>query len=145
MYKFYGFTIVEVIVVITIIALISAITLVSYGGIQARTRSANAQTLAESISSKAKGWYSANGVYPTFTQLSTGKVNPSDTTLTGPPEARISDTSTIQDGATTDPANEKIVGYRKCTSGAQVEWYNAIDKSIKYIGMGGATSTGPCS
>ena len=141
-----GFTIVELLVVLVIIAVVSGIILVSYSAAQARSKSASAQTLANQVARKSEGWYSVLGGYPTYTQLSSGKINSADTTPTGPAESRVEDAAnTISDGASTNPTNEKKVGYRSCTTGAQVEYYDAMSRTVKFIGVGGATSTAACT
>jgi prepilin-type N-terminal cleavage/methylation domain-containing protein len=141
-----GFTIVELLIVLVIIAIISAIMLVSYTAAQARSKSASAQSLANQVARKSEGWYSVLGGYPTYTQLSTSKINVGDATPTSPVESRLDDpANTILDGASANPTNEKKVGYRACTTGAQVEYYDAITKTVKYIGVGGASSTAACT
>jgi hypothetical protein len=98
------------------------------------------------ISKKADAWKSVQGTYPTYTQLSSGKINAGDATQTGPVEARVTEPATVlSDGATTTPTDEKKVGYRSCTVGAQVEYYDAVAKAVIYIGTGGATSAAACT
>jgi prepilin-type N-terminal cleavage/methylation domain-containing protein len=140
-----GFTIVELLVVIVILAAIVTITAVSYYGIQTRTKASKAVTLGNQVAKKAEGWYSVLGTYPTYTQLSSGKINAADATQTGPFEARIDDPSSLYDGATAVPTDEKKVGYKKCTTGAQVEYYDALAKTVVYIGIAGATTTAACT
>jgi prepilin-type N-terminal cleavage/methylation domain-containing protein len=140
-----GFTIVELLIVITILVILVVISAISYAAIQSRGKSSAAVSLAMSISRKAEAWESAVGYFPTYTQLSTNKINAGDATLTAPIEGRIEDTSVVSDSSTTNPTNEKKVGYKKCTTGAQVEYYDASAKGIVYIGVGGATSTALCS
>lgn len=143
--KSSGFTLVELLIVITIIAAISVITAVSYTAIQSRTKASKAVTLGEQVSRKAEGWFSVLGVYPTYTQLSTGKINVADATQTGPVEARIADPDSLYDATTGLPTDEKRVGYSKCTVGAQVEYYDAMAKAVIYIGIAGATTTAACT
>ena len=141
-----GFTVVELLVVIVILATITLITVASYNAAQARSKAASALSLANQVSRKAEGWYSVLGSYPTYTQLSTSKINSADTTPTSPVESRIEDpANTVFDGATVNPTDEKKVGYRSCTTGAQVEYYDATSKAVKYIGVGGASSTSACT
>ncbi len=140
-----AFTLVELLIVIAIVAAISVITTMSYTALQSRTKASNAVTLANQVSKKAEGWYSVLGSYPTYTQLSTGKINVADATQTGPIESRISDPSSLFDAATGVPVDEKVVGYKKCTVGAQVEYYDALAKSVVYIGIEGATSAAACT
>lgn len=119
-------------------------TLVTYSGINARSRESQANNNAKMVAKKAESWKSALGDTPTYTQLSTSKINVGDSTQTGPAEARLADPSVVIDGSLTDPTNEKLVGYRKCTVGAQIEWYSTISRSIQYINIASATGT-PCS
>lgn len=140
-----AFTLIELLVVILIISIVVTITLVSYRSIDARSRDSQANNSAKMVAKKAEAWKSALGDTPTYTQLSTGKINVGDSTQTGPAEARISNPSgTLIDGSLADPTNEKLVGYRKCTVGAQIEWYSTISRSIQYINIASATGT-PCS
>lgn len=143
--KSSGFTLVELLIVIAIIAAISVITAISYTAIQARTKASKAVTLGEQVSRKSEGWFSVLGAYPTYTQLSTGKINAGDATQTGPIEARIVDPDSLYDAATGVPTDEKQVGYKKCTVGAQVEYYDAMAKAVVYIGIAGATTAAPCT
>lgn len=144
--KVNGFTIVELLVVIVIIAIITAVTTASYNAAQARSKSSSAQALGNQVARKAQGWFSVLGSYPTYTQLSTSKINTGDTSLTSPVESRVDDpANTLIDGASANPTNEKKVGYRACTTGAQVEYYDAISKTVMYVGIGGASSTSACS
>ncbi len=140
-----GFTLVELLVVLAIIATVVTITTTSYSATQARSKAAKAQTLGNQATKKAEGWFSVLGIYPTYTQLSSGKINGADVTQTGPVEARIEDTSTLYDASTGVPNDEKRVGYKKCTIGAQVEYYDASSKTIVYLGIAGATSTAACT
>ena len=140
-----GFTIVELLIVIAIVASLAIITSLSYVAIQARSKASSAQTLAQQTSKKSEAWFSVLGGYPTYTQLSTNKINAGDATQTGPFEARVDDPSKVFDGAAANPTNEKQVGYRKCTTGAQTEYYDATTKLVTYIGIGGASSTVACT
>lgn len=143
-----GFTIVEILVVMVIISILVSITYVSYRGVQDRSRSSNASSQASMVQRKSEAWHSALGAYPTYTQLSTGKVNAGDTSITAPAEARIPSAADILiDASSSDPTNEQKVAYRACptSGGAQVEWYDALSSNVKYIGIGGASSTTPCT
>jgi prepilin-type N-terminal cleavage/methylation domain-containing protein len=128
-----GFTLVELLVVIAIIAIITAITTMSYTAIQARSKASKAVTLGNQVARKAEGWFSVQGVYPTYTQLSTGKINVADATQTGPYEARIDNPDSLYDATTGAPTDEKRVGYMNCTVGGQVEYYDALAKAVVYI------------
>jgi len=144
--KANGFTVVELLVVLVIIALLAGIVAYSSRSIQARSRSSTASSNAEMVIRKAESWRAALGSYPTYAQLSTGKINAGDATLTGPAESRITDaTNTLLDAVTSNPTNELKTAYRACTTGAQTEWYDDISSAVKYIGVGGASSTAACS
>ena len=142
-----GFTIIELLVAITIIAILFAATNVAYRSVQARSRSSTASSLAAMVTKKAESWYSALGTYPSYTQLSTGKINAADSTLTGPAESRITDAANILlNAATANPTNEEQVAYKPCIAGgAQVEWYDAMTSTVKFTGVGGGSSTAACA
>jgi len=142
-----GFTVIELLLVLVIIAILTIISAVTYRSVQARSRSSTASSMAQMVAKKSESWYSATGTYPTYTQLSSGKINVADATLTGPAEARITDAATILlNASTTEPAHEKHVAYKPCVAGgAQVEWYDAITSSVKFAGVGGGSSTAACS
>lgn len=145
--KVKGFTVVELLVVLVTIALLIVATNYSYRAVQARSRSSTASSMAAMVTKKAESWYSALGTYPTYTQLSTGKINAGDATLTGPAESRVTDAAAILlNAASVDPTNEKQVAYKPCVAGgAQVEWYDAMTSTVKYVGVGGGSSTASCS
>lgn len=144
--KLTAFTIVELLVVLVIIGLLVGIVAYSSRAIQARSRSSTASSNAEMIMRKAESWRAALGSYPTYTQLSTGKINTADTTPTGPAESRVTDAAnTLLDAATTNPTNELKTAYRSCSTGAQAEWYDDMSGTVKFIGVGGASSTAACT
>lgn len=60
-----GFTIVELLIVIVVIAILAAITIVAYNGIQGRARDSSADSMAATLSKKAKAYYTINSAYPT--------------------------------------------------------------------------------
>ncbi|MCB9820127.1 type II secretion system protein [Candidatus Nomurabacteria bacterium] len=140
-----GFTIVELLIVIVVIAILAAISIVAYNGIQKRGKTSSAQSLASQVQKKAEAWNTIESSYPTYTQLSSNVKTPGTPNVEGPAEAKLDNTSLVQDAASTDPADEKRVGYRSCSTGAQVEWFNATENAVKYIGLGGASSTAACS
>lgn len=141
-----AFTVIELILVMVIIASLTIVAYSSYRAIQARSRSSTASSMATMVTKKAEAWHSALGVYPTYTQLSSGKINGADVTLTGPAESRVTDAASVLLNATSaEPSNEKQVAYKPCAAGgAQVEWYDALSSTVKYIGVGGGSSTAAC-
>ena len=62
-----GFTIVELLVVIVVIGILAAITIVSYTGITARAKTAQAQSNAQSIQSVAEVYFTEHSFYPVLT------------------------------------------------------------------------------
>ena len=142
-----AFTVIELLVVMVIIAILFVATNVAYRSVQARSRSSSASSTAAMVTKKAEAWYSALGTYPSYVQLSTGKINVADSTLTGPAESRITDAASILlNAATAEPTNEKQVAYKPCTAGgAQVEWYDAMTNTVKFTGVGGGSSTASCA
>lgn len=142
-----GFTVIEILVVMVILAILFTATNVAYRSVQARSRSSTASSTAAMVAKKAESWYSALGTYPSYAQLSTGKINAADSTLTGPAESRITDAANILlNAATVNPTNEKQVAYKPCTAGgAQVEWYDAMTSTVKFTGVGGGSSTASCA
>lgn len=59
-----GFTIVELLIVIVVIGILASITIVAYGGIQARARDSQRQSDVESITKALELYYLDNGHYP---------------------------------------------------------------------------------
>lgn len=146
-----GFTIVELLIVIVVIAILAAITIVAYNGIQNRAKATSGQNLASQIAKKSETYNTLTSVYPTFTQLST---NAAPTGYTGSlAEAKLDDATAIVDAGTAtnfDSAGEAVngtkVGYKACATGAQVWWWDfaAATPVVKYVGIGGASSTAAC-
>ena len=148
--KNQGFTIVELLIVIVVIAILAAITIVAFNGIQNRAKATSGQNLASQIAKKAEIYNTAESTYPTFTQLTT---NTGAGTAGNPAEAKLDDASAVSDAGTAtnfDTAAEALngqeVAYKKCTTGAQVWWwdFSATSANVKYIGIGGASSTAAC-
>ncbi len=59
-----GFTIVELLIVIVVIGILAAITIVAYGGIQARARDSQRQSDVRAITKALELYYTDNGRYP---------------------------------------------------------------------------------
>lgn len=71
-YKQSGFTIVELLIVIVVIGILAAITLVSYGGVQERGRTASRLSAIRSIQKGLEAYKAMNGVYPPYSSMGTG-------------------------------------------------------------------------
>src|SRR5690606_19152375 len=67
-----GFTIVELLIVIVVIGILAAITMVSYNGIQNRSKTAAGQQLANSVAKKAQAYYTIKSSWPTAVSGATG-------------------------------------------------------------------------
>jgi len=83
-----GFTIVELLVVIVVIGILAAITIVSYTGITARAKTAQAQSNAGSVQSVAEVYYAEQMKYPStvatdFAATVAAKIPNGITVLTG--------------------------------------------------------------
>jgi prepilin-type N-terminal cleavage/methylation domain-containing protein len=60
----YGFTIVELLIVIVVIGILAAIAIVSYNGVQSRTRFAKTQSDLKSVQKYIESYQAVNGSYP---------------------------------------------------------------------------------
>jgi len=145
--KQQGFTIVELLIVIVVIGILAAITIVAYNGIQNRGKAAAAQSLANAVVKKAEAWNTIQSSYPSYCQLTTGTTNATGTTTctagatAGPVEAKLDDASKV---SATAPGNESTVLYKTCTTGAQVQYWDATVPGLKFVGIGGGSSTAAC-
>ena len=127
-----GFTIVELLIVIVVIGILAAITIVAYNGIQNRGKAAAAQSLANAVAKKAEAYntVSTTGAYPAAV------ANFAEYT-----ESKLDDTSVVVTTVPTASANTDKVSYKKCTTGAQITYWNlSVGKAIA-IGLGGQAST----
>lgn len=71
-----GFTLVEVIVVVIVIAILATITVVSYNGVQARSRDAKRRTDVANIIKAMELYYNDTGHYPAPAGQTASVVNP---------------------------------------------------------------------
>ena len=62
--KLSGFTIVEILIVVVVIAILASISMVAYGGVQARARDAQRQQDTRIIAQALEMYYLDNGNYP---------------------------------------------------------------------------------
>lgn len=131
--KSRGFTIVELLIVIVIIAILAAITIVAYNGIQNRAKASSAQSLANSVVKKAEAFNATESSYP----ADNTKFGNGDGTAGNPAEAKLDDATKV---TATVPADEKTVAYKKCSTGAQVIYYDVSKKTAISMGMGGQAS-----
>ena len=147
--KSRGFTIVELLIVIVVIAILAAITIVAYNGIQNRAKQSAAQSLANTIIKKAEAYNTIESTYPTYAQLTSNNGNG---TAGNPAEAKLDNASVVSDAGATGTAltvaNEKSVQYKKCTTGAIIYYYDAVNNKKVGEGIGGqpdvATATTAC-
>ena len=137
--KTRGFTIVELLIVIVVIAILAAITIVAYNGIQNRAKTSAAVSLANNIVKKAEAFNTIESSYPAnVAGFGTGAG-----TVGNPAEAKLDNAAQVTDVAASTAltvADEKTVQYRRCTTGAQVYYYNAQSATRIAVGMGGAAS-----
>lgn len=65
-----GFTIVELLIVIVVIGILALLVITTYSGIQAKARNAKRQTDVQSIQTQLEAFFSQNGYYPSYANLS---------------------------------------------------------------------------
>ena len=94
-----GFTIVELLIVIVVIGILAAITMVSYNGIQNRSKTAAGQQLANSVSKKIQAYYTVESEYPDDT-----------TEMATVPEAELDDASSVLFQATPELTSTTAAG-----------------------------------
>jgi type II secretory pathway pseudopilin PulG len=67
-HKRAGFTIVELLIIIVVIGILAAITIVSYNGVQNRSKNVRAHAQARQAANVLKSYYTVYGAYPAFTR-----------------------------------------------------------------------------
>lgn len=143
-----GFTIVELLIVVVIIAILAAITIVAYNGIQARAKSAAAQSTASMVAKKAEAYNAdpATTGYPTTLATLTGA---SASTTYAIPSGAV----TALGAAPTSAAAQNAVTFYVCGTGStttapttaatvtsqtgvRVDYYDFSGGGVKYAAAG---------
>ena len=116
-------------IVIVVIGILAAITIVAYNGVQNRAKTANAQSLANTVAKKAEAYNAIKTGYPAAVS------NFADTE-----ESKLDDTTKV---VTTLPtsANQDKVSYKTCSTGAQVIYYSLAASKTIAVGIGGQASS----
>ncbi|HSW85367.1 MAG TPA: type II secretion system protein [Candidatus Saccharimonadales bacterium] len=65
-----GFTIVELLIVIVVIGILALLVITTYSGIQAKARNSKRQTDVQSLQTQVEAYFSQNGFYPSYADLS---------------------------------------------------------------------------
>ncbi|MEO5949667.1 MAG: prepilin-type N-terminal cleavage/methylation domain-containing protein [Candidatus Saccharimonas sp.] len=154
-----GFTIVELLIVIVVIAILAAITIVSYNGVQSRSRTSSGAVNAANIVKKAELYNGLYGNYPTYCQFVTNTSNPTGgvptagtglgsanacvagATPTGA-EVNIPNINVLTAIAVTSvtAANGSVITYIKCPgSGAKIGYFDYTGGAITYKTAGDQT------
>ena len=101
--RFYGFTLVELIIVIAIIGILATISIVGFGRYQADTRDARRSSSASVIVEALEKYYDLNGEYPSCAAVTSTATNVITNTLKGvnattivTPQATAGSTNSIQ-------------------------------------------------
>lgn len=101
-----GFTIVELLIVVVIIGILAAITLVSYNGIQNRSKNSAALALANGVSKKVTAYYTVEQTYPGTAAAFTSQ--------TAVPEAVLDNPASVNGNAPTTTDGTSRVQYDPC-------------------------------
>lgn len=107
----YGFTIVELLIVIVVIAILAAIVIVAYNGVQARAKTAQAQTSATTAIKKVESFNIEKSSYPAISTDLTGAGAVGTTYLLG-------GMTFVAAMGTTAPATPSSLTFYKCGTGA---------------------------
>jgi prepilin-type N-terminal cleavage/methylation domain-containing protein len=140
-----GFTIVELLVVIVVIGILAAITIVSYTGITARAKTAQAQANANSVVQLVNAYTSdstanngGNGTYPANVAAWA-----SYTTTTVPSGVTVSN-QTAGHPASTDGTNT-IFYLPKGTTGGCISYWDTNANAAAFMYVGNATTDVPAT
>jgi len=110
-----GFTIVELLIVIVVIGILAAITMVSYNGIQNRSKTAAGQQLANSVSKKVQAYYTVESDYPAVIG-----------DFSNVPEAELDNPGSVEVAANTSGFTSSVA------NGGKKVLYNTTDKKVYY-------------
>lgn len=150
-----GFTIVELLIVIVVIAILAAITIVAYNGISSKAKTSAGQALTSNMAKKIHTYYTINGAYPTYCQMTTNTTNPTGTSsctagsTSAGPESQLNDPSSLSYASastgtgytSTTSSNNRVAGYYLCgaTVGVNlfyVDFSNASAITTVKVGTG---------
>src|SRR5690606_2235778 len=110
-----GFTIVELLIVIVVIGILAAITMVSYNGIQNRSKTAAGQQLASNVAKKIQAYYTVESSYPA-----------SAAAMAAVDEAELEDESSVTFAANTSGFNGSAA------NGGKVVLFNTTNHKVYY-------------
>ena len=156
-----GFTIVELLIVIVVIAILAAITIAAYSGITNRAKTSAGQSATSTLVKKVEAYNTLASTYPTYCQLVTSSSTPTGAA----PSAGTAGAGTCAAGGTTiaseakisadaiaglTPASDaagadytssasngnKVVGYFRCTAGANIFYWKYETGAIVTVKAG---------
>jgi prepilin-type N-terminal cleavage/methylation domain-containing protein len=68
-----GFTIVELLIVIVVVCVLAGLLVITYSGIQSKSRNATRQTDIQTLQNDVETFFSQNGYYPSLSDLNNSK------------------------------------------------------------------------
>lgn len=135
--KSSGFTIVELLIVVVIIGILAAITIVSFNGVQGRSKTASAQSAANTIQKKLEAFNAVNGSYPSNSANAFGLTS----ALSAVNEATLAGSGLTLTAAGANPTSANgtnTVRVDTCPTGYRITYYN-FTTSTTTATTGGAT------